>query len=194
MHIHDTPWGQHRLLVGIAEGRKEGGDTPDALLYSELIRHTRDLTNALTRLAEDIWIVVSLEAQEDLLRDVTWHELLPRLIIDQLYEVIDRELLILVFDLSPIEHQRHTDRDATQDRYRITSLIPLFFKLIETLLLLRGETLLFLILKLLLLGVLFVAESLPIDVNIASARHRLRSPNSRLEIAEVLEFGIRQLE
>ena len=34
MHIHDTPWGQHRLLVGIAEGRKEGSDTPDAILYS----------------------------------------------------------------------------------------------------------------------------------------------------------------
>ena len=162
-----TPWGEHRFFVGIAEGGENRGDALYALLHTEPIGCTSHGTDALGCCREDVGVIIFFEVIEVLFGHTLWHKFVPRLRVDERGEIVDGELGVFVVNISAVNHQWHTNGNASKNRNGILLHFFLFLQLLQTLPFFFGELFFRLLLQLCLFFVLLIGESLVVDIDLA---------------------------
>ena len=128
MYVHHAPWCEHGFLVGVAEGGEDSCDTLNAFFPRQAVGSTSHSPDAFGRCCKYLGIVVALEFVEVLLRYAAWHELLPRLRVDERSEVVERDGHFLILDLSTVNHERHAYGYAAQNTDGVLAILLLGFK------------------------------------------------------------------
>ena len=173
VHIDYTPRCQDRFLVRIAERVEYTGNTFNALLYGELVGSTSHGTDALTCFTKYIRLIEAFEFGKDGFSYILGHELCPRSVVHKVGKVVDGYLFVFVFQLSTEYQQRHTDRNTTQDRDGIFTLVMPILQFVQPGLLFRSALTFRFLFKSFFFRILLVCKTLLVNINITRLGHGL---------------------
>ncbi len=195
MHIHHAPWRKYGFLVGVAKRVENSSDTSNALFHAHLVGSTCHRPDAFAGGAKHIGFVVFLEFFEYFFGNPSRHKFFPRLIVDEMREIVDGKFFVFVAHIRSINQQRHTDGNATKNgNGRIAVLLSFrFFGKQSFFFFGKFFSFAFLLFHLLQLLILFVGETLLIQVDIAAFGHCLRAADNSFKTVKIFQFHLFQL-